>query len=71
MVTETADDLYQRVARIEAHLEHLATKADLADLRTEIAELRGSMKMMFIGLAVLNTTVSIGVGVVLRLWPGG
>ena len=48
-MTETTDlDLTERVSRLEGTYEHLATKADIAELRGEfkadIAELRGELK---------------------------
>ncbi len=43
------DALSERVARLEGAYEHLATKADIADLRTEllteIAQLRGEFRV--------------------------
>ena len=66
----------ERLARLEGVYDHLASKADLAELRAslkddmarmqgEIAELKGSIKVLFIamtsGLALLN--------IVLRFWP--
>ena len=66
----------ERLARLEGVYDHLASKADLAELRAvlkddmarlqaEMAELKGSVKILLIvmtsGLALLN--------IVLRFWP--
>ena len=66
----------ERLARLEGVYDHLASKADLAELRAvlkddmarlqaEMAELKGSVKILVIvmtsGLALLN--------ILLRFWP--
>ena len=66
----------ERLARLEGVYDHLASKADLAELRSvlkedmarlqaEMAELKGSVKILLVvmtsGLALLN--------IVLRFWP--
>ena len=66
----------ERLARLEGVYDHLATKADLADLKAEfksdlarvdnsLAELKGSFRTLLIavtsGLALLN--------IILRFWP--
>ena len=66
----------ERLARLEGVYDHLASKADLAELRAvlkndmarlqaEMAELKGSVKILVVamtsGLALLN--------IVLRFWP--
>ena len=66
----------ERLARLEGVYDHLATKADLAELKAEIkgdmarvenslAELKGSFRTLLIavtsGLALLN--------IILRFWP--
>ena len=59
----------ERLARLEGVYDHLASKADLArvesDLKAELAELKGSVKILVVamtsGLALLN--------IVLRFWP--
>ncbi len=66
----------ERLARLEGVYDHLASKADLAELRAvlkddiarlqaDIAELKGSVKILLVavtsGLALLN--------IVLRFWP--
>jgi hypothetical protein len=64
-------------------LSHLATKADLADVRTELAELRGDLKgeiaaakfdtiKWVIGVGIVQIGSLIGVAyAILRLFPGG
>ena len=66
----------ERLARLEGVYDHLASKADLAELRSvlkddiarlqaEMAELKGSVKILVVamtsGLALLN--------IILRFWP--
>ena len=66
----------ERLARLEGVYDHLASKADLAELRSvlkddmarlqaEMAELKGSVKILVVvmtsGLALLN--------ILLRFWP--
>ena len=66
----------ERLARLEGVYDHLATKADIAevkaeiarvegDLKAEIADLKGSFRTLLIavsaGLALLN--------IILRFWP--
>ena len=66
----------ERLARLEGVYDHLASKADLAELRAtlksdiahlqaKMAELKGSVKILVVamtsGLALLN--------IVLRFWP--
>jgi hypothetical protein len=64
-------------------LSHLATKADLADMRTELAELRGDLRgeiasakfdtiKWVVGVGVVQVGSLIGVAyAILRLFPGG
>ena len=59
----------ERLARLEGVYDHLASKADLtrveSDLKADIAELKGSVKILVVamtsGLALLN--------IILRFWP--
>ena len=50
-MTTSTEDLGERVSRLEGGYEHLATKADIADVKSElkaaIAELRGAMNTRF------------------------
>ena len=50
-MTTSTEDLGERVSRLEGGYQHLATKADLADVKSElkadIAELRGTMNTRF------------------------
>ncbi len=72
-MTETAD-LTERVSRLEGAYEHLATKADIAELRGEfkadiaelkadIAELKGSLKMLLLAMTFILTLLNIGLKV--------
>ena len=49
LVTTHSDSLDIRVTRIEATLEHLATKADLAELETRL--IRWTVGTVFAGMA--------------------
>ena len=49
IVTTHSDSLDIRVTRIEATLEHLATKADLAELETRL--IRWTVATMLAGMA--------------------
>lgn len=64
-MTTQPGTLAERVARIEGVLEHLATKADLEQLR---AELRTEMQRLKFTLVSIQLT---GLGIILaamRLW---
>ena len=62
-----AASIEQRVSRIEGGYEHLTTKADLADLRTELkadmaatkVELIKWMAGLMLGAATLATAVAL------------
>ena len=56
-----AIDHGERLARLEGAYEHLATKADIADLRTEIERLSSSLTWRMIVIAVLAQALGIGV----------
>ena len=76
-MTETTD-LTERVSRPEEAHEHLATKADIAELRGEfkadiaelrgefkadIAELKGSLKTLLLAMTFILTLLNIGLKV--------
>ena len=56
----TATDHGERPARLEGAYQHLATKADIADLRTEIEKLSSSLTWRMIVIAVLAQALGIG-----------
>ena len=66
--------LEQRVSRLEGGFGHLATKADLAELRSELlgellglkAELRGDLLKVVIGLASLQLLGLAAVAAIMR-----
>ena len=60
----TAENLSERVARIEGAYEHLATKADLERVRTEITALRG----WIVGAAAVASALMTAIGIAVRLW---
>ena len=55
-----ATDHGERLARVEGAYQHLATKADIADLRTEIEKLSSSLTWRMIVIAVLAQALGIG-----------
>ena len=57
----TTTDHGERLARLEGAYEHLATKADIADLRTEIERLSSNLTWRMIVIAVLAQALGIGV----------
>ena len=48
----------ERVARVEGELGHLATKADIGDVRTEMAGLRTEMAGLRTDIAKLSATLT-------------
>lgn len=56
-----ATDHGERLTRLEGAYEHLATKADIADLRAEIERLSSSLTWRMIVIAVLAQALGIGV----------
>ena len=46
-MTTTDSSLEERVSRLEGAYEHLATKADIANVETQIAELRATIEQKF------------------------
>ena len=59
-MTTTADE---RLARLEAGYEHLATKADLANLRAEMHRINSTLLKWIVGFML--TSVSTGVAAIL------
>lgn len=57
----TTTDHGERLARLEGAYKHLATKADIADLRTEIERLSSNLTWRMIVIAVLAQALGIGV----------
>ncbi len=49
----------QRIGHIEGKLDSLATKADLGELREQLAEMRGEVRAMRWTLAVVGVGISI------------
>ena len=41
---QTPDPLVERMSRLEGAYEHLATKADIALLKSDLAEVKGELK---------------------------
>ena len=53
----------ERVSRLEGEYGHLATKADVVEVRVEIADLRGELQGMKRTLGVAISAVAVGLGV--------
>ncbi len=51
-MTTSTEDLGERVSRLEGGYEHVATKADIADTKTAIAEVRAEMAQMEIRITI-------------------
>ena len=66
--------IYDRLGHIEGALPHFATKADIADLRTDMAQLRADferqlrlMTWTLAGVILAGMTLLVAI---LRLWGG-
>lgn len=59
------DDTGQRLARIEATMEHMATREDVADVKTLIESRNATMTRWLVG--ILLTTVGIAVSGVVAI----
>ena len=67
-MTTQSGTIGERVARIEGVLEHLATKADLERLRTELQDVRAEMqRMKFTFISLQLTSVGLLLAA-MRLW---
>ena len=53
----------ERITRLETEMNHLATKADMAAVRTEMAHMQTSLIKWMAGL-VVGIVLSVGLGVV-------
>ena len=51
-MTTSTEDLGERVSRLEGGYEHVATKADIADTKTAIAEVRAEIAQMEIRITI-------------------
>ena len=61
-------DVHGRVSRLEAHLQHLATKEDIGRIETLIAKREAAMLRWLIGLVI---AAALGLGVALvRVFVG-
>ena len=67
-MTTQSGTLGERVARIEAVLDHLATKADLEGLRTEMQRLRTEMQRLKFTLISVQLTGLAIILAAMRLW---
>ena len=53
--------LEERVSRLEGGYEHLATKADVADLKSDIAHMEGRLLRWMIGMMLTSTAVAVSI----------
>lgn len=55
MMTTDSD----RISRLEGAYEHLATKADIADMKTVIADMKAEMRLQrWLSLAILAVVIA-------------
>ena len=55
MMTTDSD----RISRLEGAYEHLATKADIADMKTVIADMKAEMRLQrWLALAILAVVIA-------------
>lgn len=60
--TNTAEE---RLSRVEATLEHLATKTDVANLRVEMLTMKSELIKWMIGLMLASATLAAAVATAL------
>ena len=62
--------LEQRVSRLEGGYEHVATKADVADLKadlkTDIAHMESRLLRWMIGLMLTSTAVAVSIATLIQ-----
>ena len=68
-----ADFIKSTIARLERNIEKLADGHDekekeVADLRADVADLKGKMRLIWAGLGLIGTTIG---GIVVNLLSGG
>ncbi len=61
-MTTQADSLGERVTHIEAAMEHLATKADLATLRSEMHQMETRLTRWTVGTMLGGMAAAAAVG---------
>ena len=61
----TMTTIEDRVSRLEGAYEHLATKADIAELKADIAVLKDALTWRLIGAIAIASSIIIGV---VKLW---
>ena len=59
----TADE---RLARLEGAYEHLATKADVAVLRSEIANLKADLLKWMVGMMISSVALAVTVAIFIQ-----
>ena len=67
-----SDDIGQRLARIEATIEHMATREDVADVKTLIERNNATMTRWLVGilLTALGIVASCVVAIIIALVKG-
>ncbi len=58
--------LEERVSRLEGGYEHLATKADVADLKSDIAHMEGRLLRWMIGMMLTSTAVAVSIATLVQ-----
>ena len=58
--------LEERVSRLEGGYEHLATKADVADLKSDIAHMEGRLLRWMIGMMPTSTAVAVSIATLVQ-----
>ena len=62
--------LEQRVSRVEGGYEHVATKADLADLKadlkTDTAQMESRLLRWMIGMMLTSTAVAVSIATLIQ-----
>ncbi len=59
----TADE---RLARLEGAYEHLATKADVAVLKSEIANLKADLLKWMVGMMISSVALAVTVAIFIQ-----
>ena len=59
----TADE---RLARLEGGYEHLATKADVGDVRAEIANLKADLLKWMVGMMISSVALAVTVAIFIQ-----
>ena len=56
----------ERLARLEGGYEHLATKADVGDVRAEIANLKADLLKWMVGMMISSVALAVTVAIFIQ-----